>query len=116
MLNNKGPYYFVSCSLVADNESRSLTGKESIRHALAGTLVSSLHRLKDTDNTDGGFFVFGDLSVRTEGIFRLQFTLYEFRETEVAYIKFVTSDPFQVHASKNWPGMAESTFLTRSFS
>ena len=63
-------------------------------HALAGTLVSSLHRLKDIDNSglsrqfprrwlladdqkDGGFFVFGDLSVKIEGEFRLKFSLFE---------------------------------------
>ncbi|EHA20763.1 hypothetical protein ASPNIDRAFT_133271 [Aspergillus niger ATCC 1015] len=62
--------------------------------ALTGTLVSSLHRLKDVDNTDGGFFVWGDLSVKIEGDFRLKFTLFEMR---------------------NFPGMAESTFLSRSF-
>lgn len=63
--------------------------------ALAGTLVSSLHRLKDVDNTgesiislreaadiahspaDGGFFVFPDLSVKIEGEFRLRFSLFE---------------------------------------
>lgn len=61
--------------------------------ALAGTLVSSLHRLKDIDNSgmcyyktsvsitnqtpDGGFFVFGDLSVKIEGEFRLRFSLFE---------------------------------------
>lgn len=26
---------------------------------------------------DGGFFVFGDLSVKVEGVFRLSFSLYE---------------------------------------
>jgi len=51
-----------------------------------------------------------------EGTFRLQFTLYEVRDKEVAYISSVSSGPFNVYASKNWPGMAESTFLTRSFS
>ena len=65
--------------------------------ALAGTLVSSLHRLKDVDNmgtpgatssvipllirlADGGFFVFGDLSVKVEGQFRLRFSLFEMRK------------------------------------
>jgi len=64
---------------------------------LAGTLVSSLHRLKDVDNLgrlylkvqrkslltgdlDGGFFVFGDLSVKVEGEFRLRFSLFEMRK------------------------------------
>jgi Velvet factor len=60
-------------------------------NSLAGTSVSSLYRLKDQDNTgtsifcyntkrlDGGFFVFGDLSVRMEGQFRLRFYLFEVR-------------------------------------
>lgn len=93
-----------------------MSDKEEVNAALAGTLVSSLHRLKDTDNNDGGFFVFGDLSVKVEGNFRLQFTLYEVRDKEVEFIKSIQSDSFTVYASKNWPGMAESTFLTRSFS
>ena len=68
-------------------------------NALGGTLVSSLHRLKDIDDKrtfaftnptcttwlktslttllDAGFFVFGDLSVKVEGKFRLKFSLYE---------------------------------------
>lgn len=84
--------------------------------ALAGTLVSSLHRLKDTDNNDGAFFVFGDLSVKVEGSFRLQFNLYEMRGEDCFHIAEIKSSPFPVHSTKSWPGMAESTFLTRSFS
>jgi hypothetical protein len=30
-------------------------------------------------NLDGGFFVFGDLSIKVEGEYRLEFTLYEQR-------------------------------------
>jgi hypothetical protein len=118
------------------------------QQALAGTLVSSLHRLKDIDNTgmaleislglrlmilDGGFFVFGDLSVKVEGEYRLRFSLFEmlkygildtvlelasnvlFSRTEVVHIKSIVSEPFTVYAAKNFPGMAESTFLSRSF-
>lgn len=29
---------------------------------------------------DGGFFVFGDLSIKVEGEFRLQFTLFEMQK------------------------------------
>lgn len=32
------------------------------------------------DVLDGGFFVFGDLSVKIEGEFRLKFTLFEMRK------------------------------------
>ncbi|OBT61874.1 hypothetical protein VE03_08718 [Pseudogymnoascus sp. 23342-1-I1] len=112
----QSPYYFISTTLVEDEEAQGLADREEVKNALAGTLVSSLHRLKDSDNTDGGFFVFGDLSVKIEGSFKLQFTLYEVRDKEVEYITSITSEAFTVHPAKNWPGMAESTFLTRSFS
>lgn len=62
-------------------------------------------------SSDGGFFVFPDLSVKIEGDFRLRFSLFEmlkfvslsqgpilppneFRRSRVAYIKSAISDPF----------------------
>jgi hypothetical protein len=85
---------------------------------LAGSLVSSLHRLKDTDNKDGGFFVFGDISVKVQGTFRLHFSLFELRkdQDEVMYLGSITSDPFKVLLPKDFKGMEESTYLSRAFS
>lgn len=97
----QSPYYFMCCSLYDATDDRPVPVVPST--ALAGTLVSSLHRLKDVDNsgklgsshaipaiplspgtksspTDGGFFVFGDLSVKIEGEFRLKFTMFEMRK------------------------------------
>ena len=74
----QSPYYFMCCSLYDALEDRPVPVPPST--ALAGTLVSSLHRLKDVDNNDGGFFVFGDLSVKIEGDFRLKFSLFEMRK------------------------------------
>ncbi|RFU27731.1 hypothetical protein B7463_g8607, partial [Scytalidium lignicola] len=110
----QSPYFFMTCSLVGLADGRPTP--EGLSGALGGTVVSSLHRLKDTDNQDGAFFVFGDLSVKLEGQFRLQFSLYEMRGTTCYYIKSIISEPFTVYPGKNWPGMSESTFLTRSFS
>ncbi|KAH8812002.1 velvet factor-domain-containing protein [Xylogone sp. PMI_703] len=110
----QSPYFFMTCSLVGLADGRPTP--EGLSGALGGTVVSSLHRLKDTDNQDGAFFVFGDLSVKLEGQFRLQFSLYEMRGTTCYYIKSIISEPFTVYPGKSWPGMAESTFLTRSFS
>jgi hypothetical protein len=104
----------MSCILVTVADSKPAS--ENVNTSLAGTLVSSLHRLKDVDNTEGGFFVFGDLSVKLEGDYRLQFTLYEVNGPSVFHLKSIISEPFSVHASKNFPGMSESTSLTRSFS
>lgn len=47
---------------------------------LSGATVLSLHRLRDIDNSDGGFFVFGDLAVKKQGHFRLAFSLFELIE------------------------------------
>ncbi|KAL3491374.1 velvet factor-domain-containing protein [Aspergillus germanicus] len=109
----QSPYFFMCCSLYDAQDDAPASGSPSTN--LTGTLVSSLHRLKDVDNTDGGFFVWGDLSVKVEGDFRLKFTLFEMRKTEVVYLKSIISDRFTVSPPKSFPGMAESTFLSRSF-
>ncbi|KAG0178740.1 hypothetical protein DFQ28_007300 [Apophysomyces sp. BC1034] len=70
--------------LLRDGKTRSTTG----------SVVSSLYHLKDIDNTDAGFFVFPDLSVRMEGSYRLKLSLFEII---------------------GFPGMEESTRLSRSF-
>ncbi|KAL4887050.1 velvet factor-domain-containing protein [Aspergillus karnatakaensis] len=97
----QSPYFFMCCSLYDQQDDAPAAIPPST--ALTGTLVSSLHRLKDVDNTDGGFFVWGDLSIKIEG------------ETEVVCLKSVLSDRFTVSPPKSFPGMAESTFLSRSF-
>ena len=53
--------------LLRDGKTRSTTG----------SVVSSLYHLKDIDNSDAGFFVFPDLSVRVEGNYRLKLSLFE---------------------------------------
>lgn len=83
---------------------------------LAGTNVSSSHRLKDPETDDwGAYFVFGDLSAKIEGIFILQFDLYEQREGEVVWLGSISSDQFTVYSSKTFPGMMESTSMTKKF-
>jgi hypothetical protein len=114
----QNPYLILTARLIrkGDEDQDEQTGpKES---DLTGTLVSSLYSLKDTDNSQGGFFVFGDLSVRRVGTYRLAFILYELRlaEKECWLLSRTVSDPFVVYATKTFPGLAESTFLTRSFS
>ncbi|KAI9814659.1 MAG: hypothetical protein M1827_003215 [Pycnora praestabilis] len=130
----QSPYYFMCCNLYDVEHERPAPAAPQT--ALAGTLVSSLHRLKDIDNSDGGFFVFGDLSVKVEGEYRLRFSLFEMRKYASHWKSFISSPsipinslvatrPFArmeilvdlkiVFASKSFPGMSESTFLSRSF-
>lgn len=85
---------------------------------LCGGLVSSLHRLKDIDNKDGAFFIFGDISVRATGTFRLQFSLYDLQmdQNAAVYLGSIMTKPFKVLAAKDFQGLEESTYLSRAFS
>ena len=53
--------------------------KDGKTRCTTGSVVSSLYHLKDSENNgqDAGFFVFPDLSVRTEGSYRLKLSLFE---------------------------------------
>ncbi|MCJ1312200.1 hypothetical protein MMC25_005874 [Agyrium rufum] len=113
----QSPYFFMCCTLWHSHEDKAV--EPSSEPLLTGSLVSSLHRLKDSDNhanrADGGFFVFGDLSVKVEGEYRLRFSLYDMLRKEVRYIAGITTPVFTVFSSKLFGGMSESTFLSRSF-
>ncbi len=78
-----------------------------------------------------GYFIFPDLSVRHEGSFRLGFSLYEElreakdedhgedlsrsaeEESHVTHRLEVKSEPFLVYSAKKFPGLTESTSLSR---
>ncbi|KAF3198771.1 velvet protein [Orbilia oligospora] len=71
-----------------------------------------------------GYFIFPDLSVRHEGKYRLHFALYEECKEEddriamngqdVTHFRVeVKSKPFTVFSAKKFPGLAESTSLSR---
>jgi hypothetical protein len=50
----QSPYYFMCCNLYDVRGEKPASA--STQAALAGTLVSSLHRLKDIDNSGGSLF------------------------------------------------------------
>ncbi|KAK4232524.1 velvet factor-domain-containing protein [Podospora fimiseda] len=116
----QNPYFMMIARLVSRsniNEDPQEKQRSEVKPVdLAGTIVSSLYNLKDINNQQGGFFVFGDLSVKKEGTFRLEFTLFEMRAKDCYLISTEISDDFIVYPSKTFPGLAESTFLTRTFS
>lgn len=88
------------CSLLREEEEGSKKGEIDNgkgNRPLAGCLVSSLHRLKDQDNSgtrlqipldfavlssnsEGAYFVFGDISVKVTGKHRLVFNLFDLRK------------------------------------
>ncbi|KAJ3276259.1 hypothetical protein HDV01_005707 [Terramyces sp. JEL0728] len=73
------PFLFAYATLVDHQtfEELSFLADESTR-ILSGVLASSMYTLKDPENPPnfGSFFVFPDISVRKEGVFRLKIALY----------------------------------------
>ncbi|KAI7905628.1 velvet factor-domain-containing protein [Cokeromyces recurvatus] len=110
----QSPFYFTVANLVTEDDPE--TPLLPIQNYLSGSTVSSLYRLRDIDNSDGGFFVFGDLAVKKEGRFKLRFSLFEIVEGEVRNRKTILSDTFTVYIPKQFPGPTEATFLSRTFS
>ncbi|KAJ1674709.1 hypothetical protein EV182_002727 [Spiromyces aspiralis] len=84
---------------------------------LVGVTVSSAYLLRDEHDELGVFFIFHELSVRTEGRFRLRFTLVELSMNSTntsSVIDNAYSDVFEVYSAKNFPGMTESTELSKA--
>lgn len=87
-----------------------------ISRVLMGSLVANPTILFDDLGSEGAFFVFPDLSVRTEGRYRLQFTLFAMNfaspwmvHPEITEITHCFSDAFIVYPAKKFPGMLKST-------
>jgi hypothetical protein len=113
----QSPYIYAAVSLIgADTLEAPAGAANGVSQSLTGTLVSSLTRLKDLENRDGGFFVFGDISVKLAGRFRLEFHLFEFRDNMTVNIGSGRSAVFTVVTAKDFKGMAQSTQMSRSFS
>ncbi|KAJ7595067.1 velvet factor-domain-containing protein [Mycena floridula] len=76
----QNPYYFMFASLAKPDDDAELHWlRDGRTRCTTGSVVSSLYHLKDpqNQNEDAGFFVFPDLSVRTEGSYRLKLSLFE---------------------------------------
>ncbi|KAJ4360579.1 uncharacterized protein N0V89_001145 [Didymosphaeria variabile] len=112
----QSPYLFVVADLWKPDKDERWEDRGG--NNLYGGLCSSLHRLKDIDNKDGGFFIFGDISVKMTGSFRLHFSLYDLQKEHNAavFLGSVATQPFKCMAPKDFQGLEESTYLSRAFS
>lgn len=89
---------------------------------LIGSLAASAFRLSDPEDKIGIWFVLQDLSVRTEGTFRLQFSFVDVGASgngintgKAPVLASVFSEPFQVYSAKKFPGVCDSTLLSKCF-
>ncbi|KAI8828381.1 velvet factor [Chytriomyces cf. hyalinus JEL632] len=89
-----------------------LTNGYSSCRVLWGRLAAVCTRLTDLDGSVGNFFIFHDLAVRSNGTYRLKF---ELTGTKMVPIVSTFSDVFTVHSPKSFPGIPETTALSRCF-
>ncbi|KAL9553612.1 hypothetical protein MBANPS3_003207 [Mucor bainieri] len=91
---------------------------------LVGASVASASKLYDLEGKLGIFFIFQDISLRTEGLFRLQFSLTDIGSphsnsvnttTVSKVLAVVETDPFIVYTAKKYPGVVHSTPLSKCF-
>ncbi|QSZ28619.1 hypothetical protein DSL72_003118 [Monilinia vaccinii-corymbosi] len=98
---------------------------------LIGSLSASAFRLTDPDDRIGIWFVLQDLSVRTEGDFRLRFSFVNVgapsapqnsansscsvNTGKAPVLASCFSDVFKVFSAKKFPGVVESTPLSKCF-
>jgi hypothetical protein len=67
-------------------------------------------------NEPATFFIFADLSIRSAGLYRLQFRLMNWGSVEdtgqsMPILAEAWSDPFRVYPAKDFPGMRDSSIL-----
>ncbi|KKY13875.1 putative developmental regulator [Diplodia seriata] len=92
---------------------------------LIGSLSVNAFRLNDTHGKTGFWFVLQDLSVRTEGVFRLKMNFVDVGKNmgggnnlntgKAPVLASCFSDAFQVYSAKKFPGVIESTPLSKCF-
>jgi hypothetical protein len=95
--------------------------------ALLGATHGTANRLRDNNQQQGIFFIYPDLSVRSEGVFRLKFRMYDINHSQGLFepvssadkdapcLAAAFSEPFTVHSAKKFPGVCESTELSKAF-
>ncbi|RIA92646.1 velvet factor-domain-containing protein [Glomus cerebriforme] len=101
----------------------SMPGNPVCVNNLVGEKTAQGKRLFDMQGNEDIWFIFRDLSVRAEGEFYMKFTLMHIgwqgliNTSKIPFKTLVStcSDPFIVYTAKRFPGMIESTPLTRYF-
>ncbi|KAM3579379.1 hypothetical protein VKS41_008238 [Umbelopsis sp. WA50703] len=120
----QNPFFVLHVTLWSaemDEERNIISNPPKCTRVLMGSLVSSPSLLKNPEGQQGLYFAFPDLSIRTEGRYTLKFSLIKLTsndfitDAKANVIAQVFSDPFTVYSAKKFPGMTESTELSKAF-
>lgn len=116
--NSMYPMYVPSTS------SSSAAASVHYTRNLIGSLTVNAASLRDLDGKPSYWFVLQDLSVRTEGWFRLRMSFIDvgrpdpeqgLHRARCPVLASTFSDKFQVYSAKKFPGVIESTPLSKCF-
>ena len=66
----------------------------------------------ERDDEFRAVYTFSDISVRQDGLYRLQFVIFEILGDQVYPLTSIDSLPFRTYSAKNFPGMQPSTETT----
>ncbi|KAF8639940.1 hypothetical protein AX17_001190 [Amanita inopinata Kibby_2008] len=119
------PPFYASAQTQQNPPSSAHTVRHSYTRTLVGPLSANACRLLDEHRKPGMFFLFQDLSVRTEGTFRLRMRLMNIGappapeagateiHTDVSPVLAQTfTEPFTVYSAKRFPGVPDTTALS----
>jgi Velvet factor len=114
----------VHCTLWDETGTKDQTTKPQLdrrtKRSLVGSLVASPFYGKDEYGKEGCFFCFPDLSTRDWGDYRLRFVLMRIMPESLGaggqapVVTEVMTKVFRVYPAKEFPGMEQSTRLTRA--
>ncbi|MCJ1474667.1 hypothetical protein MMC13_003327 [Lambiella insularis] len=122
-LQGQGPLMSPQQLLPPSSDPRTAPSGMFTRN-LIGSLCVSAFKLTDPDNTMGIWFILQDLSVRTEGSFRLKMNFVNvgsptspqnLNNGSAPVLASTFSNVFQVFSAKRFPGVIESTGLSKCF-
>ncbi|ORY53845.1 hypothetical protein BCR33DRAFT_654878 [Rhizoclosmatium globosum] len=82
---------------------------------MMGQLISISRPLVDLEKKQGLFYVYPELAVRASGRFRLRFDLFDMSMPGSRPVASAVSDVFRVYNPKEFPGIPETTALSRCF-
>ncbi|CAI6341850.1 unnamed protein product [Periconia digitata] len=119
-----GPYGAQPVPMPIPVQPPSTSSTGMFTRNLIGSLTVNAFKLKDTEGATGFWFVLQDLSVRTEGTFRLKMNFVDvgsgqnnntLNQGRAPVLATCFSEPFQVYSAKKFPGVIESTPLSKAF-
>ncbi|KAH6562995.1 hypothetical protein BASA60_010912 [Batrachochytrium salamandrivorans] len=94
-------------------------GNNQVMRTLFGSTMSACFRLSNMDGQIGAYFLFPEICLRLEGIFRLRFTIFDIlsctlQSSQESIVSFL-STPFRSYNPRDFPGMQKSPPIIHHF-